>query len=425
MNVKPVINPVVPCSYENSPEPENILVTTGTTYRLNDNVVLVISEDEGLVMPPHGNKGNANDPLSIDRDMQNILCRQVFQIPEISEKSLNLLLNSGTIILYDGRFPSRTKLFYSEKFSARHYVLLEITRKCQCNCDICYQRQKPIETFVDPPIETLKKRLMKIKEFGIFWVEILGGEPLLRPDLPQILDFAQELGLEITLSTNGEYLNKDILPHLKGIRKTRISIDAFGKIHDKTRNRDGLFDKAISALDLLYNNGYPVIVTATVSNKNISGLEELLDFLTNKYPQLLIGVRKAKVKPEKGFEHVDLYEIKQKFINKPNVSFEGLERKSLNKFEDARFYGCRPAACFISIGTEGDITHPCYMDEEETTIERKFDDYNSKTALFNDLKKSALKNIGQLSHCKNCSFTDICVGPCRFSIKFKKMRNEK
>jgi hypothetical protein len=111
MKVMPIFSAVVPCAFEDLSESCDVLVEPKMQYRLNDNVVLRVSETEGLVMPPHGNKGNMNDPLSVDREMLDILRKQTFEIPRIPKKSLDLLLETETIIEYDGRNPSGIKTF--------------------------------------------------------------------------------------------------------------------------------------------------------------------------------------------------------------------------------------------------------------------------------------------------------------------------
>jgi MoaA/NifB/PqqE/SkfB family radical SAM enzyme len=277
----------------------------------------------------------------------------------------------------------------------------------------------------DPPVETTKERLKKMKDYGIFWVEIFGGEPLKSPDLPHILDYAKELGLEITLSTNGEYLTKDFLPHLQGVRKTRISIDALGKVHDDSRKRPGLFDKAVAALDLLYRNGYPVFVTATVTGENITGLESLLDFLTKEYPLLPVGVRKAKVREDQHVKPVDdnMYNnIKQKFKDNPLVTIAGLGGRIFGQLEPARFYGCTSPNCYVYLKTDGKIL-PCRT-EYNTPLTKSFEDYTSSTELLNDLTEGVLKTIEGLRDCvknKDCKFRGRCVGPCRFTKKYQYM----
>jgi MoaA/NifB/PqqE/SkfB family radical SAM enzyme len=293
-------------------------------------------------------------------------------------------LETETIVPYDGRDPEGIKTFYAENPEFPHYLLLEITNNCQCGCEMCFQTALRMSAKIppDPPIETTKSRLKKMKDYGIFWVDIFEGEPLLRPDLPQILDYAKELGLEITLSTNGEYLTKDFLPNLQGIRKTRISIDALGKVHDDSRERPGLFDKAIAALDLLYRNDYPVFVTATVSSGNVVGLPPLLHFLTENYPLLPVGVRKAKIRADQGLGHVDICDIKQDFAHKPLVTIARLEGKKLEQLEPARFYGCTTPNCYVYLRTDGRIL-PCRTDYT-TPLEKSFEDYHSSTELLDD-----------------------------------------
>jgi radical SAM protein with 4Fe4S-binding SPASM domain len=146
----------------------------------------------------------------------------------------------------------------------------------------------------------------------------------------------------------------------------------------------------------------------------------MLKFLTDKYPLLPIGVRKAKIRPEQKLKHVDFYDIKQKFINNHFVTFSGLEKKIFKQFEPARFYGCTTPNCYFYIKADGKIA-PCRTDYK-ITLTKNFDDYNSDTELLvDDLRESILKATELLPACKDCTFIGQCVWPCRFTKKYQKM----
>ena len=67
-----------------------------------------------------------------------------------------------------------------------YYGRIEITDACQCDCDICYKAEIPTPP---PSLDILKKRIKHLRKLGITRLEILGGEPLLRKDLPELCDF--------------------------------------------------------------------------------------------------------------------------------------------------------------------------------------------------------------------------------------------
>ena len=116
-----------------------------------------------------------------------------------------------------------------------YYGRIEITDACQCDCDICYKAEIPTPP---PSLDILKKRIKHLRKLGITRLEILGGEPLLRKDLPKLCDFVTKENFLYTIVTNGEYLSsldKRAINSLKSASDVIISIDSYGELHDKSR----------------------------------------------------------------------------------------------------------------------------------------------------------------------------------------------
>lgn len=105
------------------------------------------------------------------------------------------------------------------------------TGRCDMNCPFCYGADVPIihpgEPLIYLPtpettavtgcieprheacLDESKEALRKLKTAGLNKINIGGGEPLMRPETPEIIKFAKEsLGLTVYLSTNGTFLNR-------------------------------------------------------------------------------------------------------------------------------------------------------------------------------------------------------------------------
>ena len=73
-------------------------------------------------------------------------------------------------------------------------MLLEVTRRCDLRCRFCFANGGAAED--DPPIETLKAAITDIAEnCGKPLLQLSGGEPTLRDDLPELVRYAKEAGL--------------------------------------------------------------------------------------------------------------------------------------------------------------------------------------------------------------------------------------
>jgi len=83
-----------------------------------------------------------------------------------------------------------------------------ITTKCSQACPYCWGPRRfrtPVDT------DTAQRIIDRIKRLGVRRVVFTGGDPLQRPDAPDLIRFAKERGLETALSTTGDLVTPDIL----------------------------------------------------------------------------------------------------------------------------------------------------------------------------------------------------------------------
>ena len=77
-----------------------------------------------------------------------------------------------------------------------------------------------------------------------------GGEPLTRPDLFELIEYAGQQGMRAVISTNGTLITADIARKIKqkGVSYVGISLDGIGEVNDKFRGVSGAFDKAVQSI---------------------------------------------------------------------------------------------------------------------------------------------------------------------------------
>lgn len=86
-----------------------------------------------------------------------------------------------------------------------------ITAKCSQACPYCWGPRRfrtPIDT------ETAQHIIRRIKDLGVQRIVFTGGDPLQRPDAPDLIRYAKETGLETALSTTGDFVTPEILGYL-------------------------------------------------------------------------------------------------------------------------------------------------------------------------------------------------------------------
>lgn len=167
------------------------------------------------------------------------------------------------------------------------FIILDITHKCNLKCNICEIRKD--SQAAEFSLEEVKKLIDQANYWGVKEFVFSGGEPLLREDIFEILEFVRTNNYQVGLLTNG-ILIKDVLTRLSPylISNTvslSISLDALSaQIHDDIRGKVGSFEATLDGLKQLskMKENYPNInfnVISIVLNENLEELLPLVIFL--------------------------------------------------------------------------------------------------------------------------------------------------
>lgn len=167
-----------------------------------------------------------------------------------------------------------------------HTLFFEVTSRCNALCDHCGSRCTASKQEELSP-ETFKKVLDDVsKNFGTksIMLNITGGEPLIRKDLFEITEYADNLGFKWGLVTNGMLITDEIIKKMKQTHMSTItiSLDGMKKTHEDFRHVPGSFNKIISAIQKLKKSNFVehLQVTFIATKKNISELPEVYRLLS-------------------------------------------------------------------------------------------------------------------------------------------------
>ena len=105
-------------------------------------------------------------------------------------------------------------------------MYLEITTCCNLSCSFCPGTKRPA-AFLSP--EDFRTLAAKLRPYGQYLYLHVMGEPLLHPQLPELLEICRALGFRATLTTNGTLLPKKqaALLDAPALRKVSISLHSF------------------------------------------------------------------------------------------------------------------------------------------------------------------------------------------------------
>jgi MoaA/NifB/PqqE/SkfB family radical SAM enzyme len=159
----------------------------------------------------------------------------------------------------------RPRLFIS-------YLLL--TNRCNLRCTYCSSPyMKNSEMTTDQWVGVIDE----LASLGCGRVSITGGEPLLRPDVGEVLERARQRGMSSVLCSNG-LLVKRRIEEVRLADTLVLSLDGVGHANDEVRG-EGVFEAVKEAIEVAKSEGISVKVNAVLSETTAPGLDEWLDFV--------------------------------------------------------------------------------------------------------------------------------------------------
>jgi len=177
---------------------------------------------------------------------------------------------------------------YTEKLYAHprlRNLFLELTNACNERCFHCgsncsVPRPEELST------EEFKGILDQIKEdFDIrsIFLDITGGEPLLRKDFFEIMNYAKKLGFNWGMTSNATLITKEVAHKLAeaGMRTISVSIDGLPETHDRLRGFKRGYELAMQGVqNLIDEKAFSSIQITTVFNhENIRELDQLFEIM--------------------------------------------------------------------------------------------------------------------------------------------------
>lgn len=149
--------------------------------------------------------------------------------------------------------PNRTHVALDTMGRPLRDLRVSVTDRCNFRCRYCMPRERfgkehnflPKSEILS--YEEIQKFVLACKPLGLRKVRITGGEPLLRKDLPKLVRYISDLGLEVALTTNGSFLKREAARLAEaGLDRVTISLDAVDQeLHSR------ITDSNVTVADIL------------------------------------------------------------------------------------------------------------------------------------------------------------------------------
>jgi radical SAM protein with 4Fe4S-binding SPASM domain len=293
---------------------------------------------------------------------------------------------------------------------------LDITWKCNERCVHCYLDH---EGKNEMSTAEIKDVIRQLEEAGTFFLSISGGEPLLRRDCFEILEYARELRFNVKLKTNAVMIGPKEAARLKrlGIEQVQISIYSDRpEIHDAITKLPGSLRRSLEAIRHLKANGVKVSITNVLMKQNAAN-----------------GKAVQKMATEMGVDFAIDPIITPMLNGDWSITNLGISKEELNEvFRTEEFvgnvgefcapvstvdedvlegYSCSAGHTLAYISPTGDV-YPCVQFPMPcgSLREKTFHEIWYRSAELTELRSVKVRDLPTCSHCSHTAYCSRCPG---------------
>ncbi len=304
-----------------------------------------------------------------------------------------------------------------------------ITYRCNLKCTFCYAgcncTTNPVGDDREMTTEEIFGVLRTIREDAqVPSVSFTGGEPTLRPDLPDLVGKASALGMRVNLITNGTRVTADMAQTLAdaGLDSAQVSLEGVtAEIHEKVTAIPRSFERTVVGVGNLKRAGIAVHTNTTINRDNLADCVEMPAFVkhelgNDKFSMNLVVptgsaalnqrlvVRYSELGP-----HLLAIDTASKrhdvefmwYSPTPMCMFNPVAHGLGNK-------GCSACEGLLSVGANGDVIPcACYDETVGNLLERDvLDVWESRRA--EQFRDKFLAH----PQCRECEDFQVCNGAC-------------
>ena len=314
-------------------------------------------------------------------------------------------------------------------------IYFYITEGCNLRCQHCwinppYEKNNKAGDFPYVGLKLFKDIVNQGKKLGAYSVKLTGGEPLIHPEIEEILDFIKEEGLGLTVETNGTVCTPEIAKKIKQCRNclASVSLDAAeAKEHEFVRGVKGSFEKALSGFRNLVKAGIKTQLIMAVIRRNRDQMEELVRLAEKEGADSVKFTFVSSTGRDKNTlndEMLTLEEIIEtgKWINdelipKSNIYIAYAHPMAFRSFKQALSRGSGSCGIFNTVGVLGSGKYAlCGIGQ--TVPEMVFGDakkdqlvdiWNNNPTI-NEIRERLPRDLKGI--CADCIFKKACLGSC-------------
>ena len=375
--------------------------------------------------------------LAFDEDLFNVLKFEIFEIKQ-QEELYEMLENEGFIVNGEKNYQIYSNSFVEENLSSPARIHFYYTSACNLNCAHCFTKKDNIGK--EMTLDQKKNMVDQMCLLGINEILIGGGEPFLKGDFFDFVEYCLSKNISTKVFSNGLLLDEESCQRIGKWNLTYLSISVDGTTDDEYEAIRGI--RGISVLKknialLKQCCSFPIAISVTVGNDNYMHAEKYLKFAEE------CNVDRIKVRPTKPAGNVmdnpGVYLSPERYLEFIICMQKEWLKKYKGKFRldfswgDSRLYydegdnsmkvadivfpyegyGCFAGKASMVINAAG-AASPCGF------LPSKLQFTSEDTLIFKTIKEiwdsgkkfTALRHLKGNEKCINCQYFGTCRGGC-------------
>ena len=300
-------------------------------------------------------------------------------------------------------------------------LLIWVTDRCNLRCQMCGDQWRTDPQQIRPlmTLDEIARIIEGARQLKTVVVSITGGEPLLHPEIVEILKLIANAGISANLCTNGTLLTDEMVGRLTGTHLKSISVSLDSPTpddHDRIRGKEGAFLAAVNGIRLLRKNmpKLTININCTVTHRNFHALSKVaelaaeLDCAKISFAPIHTNLQ-HKDKPKELFEGMifapnELAELSKELLDAAALAKAKGLRTSSRPFlhgiprlylEPLKQHTCYAGYASCSISPWGDVA-PCVGMDSSLSVRDQSLNEIWRSGAFQDLRNKV----------------DLCATPC-------------
>ena len=291
---------------------------------------------------------------------------------------------------------------------------IELTYRCNLHCTHCYcppgDRQAELTT------DEVHRLLDDLAEMGTLFLLLTGGDPLLRKDFPELYRHAKQLGMLVTVFTNGTLIDDEICALWAEWPPSLVEISLYGltrETYERVVAVSNSFDRCLAGIQRVLAAGHPVALKTPVTRENSHEIHAIGDFAKDlgvefRYDPVILATMEGDRSPHAlRLDAEEIVALEARDPEKHRAWGEYLGREAERALPSKKLFSCGAGQNSLHVDPYGNV-QVCLMVKnfrhslrERPLSEIYYEEFPQILALERE-PDSKCGSCGSRSTCNNC-----------------------